>query len=477
MSSKMVGREKQGHEGLGEEQAAQVGLLRGLLLIVTSAGGVMLAAFVIVVLVNPQFPVRYPISFFGAALVLSLFSLWLLRRGRPSLASGIYLLGTTLLLFVAMYLLNGTMGPFAVALIIVPTLAALLISRTATRATVAAISASYLLMVLLEAAGVLRPLTAPQPILRGFYSGIFIFTFAVIAFLVAHSARLMRRALAATQQREQEAAAAGLQAEQAAQAERLGREREARAARQLRAAVRDYSDFLQRVSAGDYSARLELGPGAQGQEGGEELLALGQQLNATVETLVRAVTDMQIVQRRYAHEAWAGVGAAGTMPRGFRYRAGEVELSDEAWLTPMTEAVKTSQAVADEHELALPITLRGEVIGAVAARRDQAGGWSGEEIQVAETIASQLAQTIESLRLLDETQHRAARERIIREIADQMQRATDMQTLMRITAEQLNQALGGSRAYVRLGTQAALHSVDGNGPPDEGDDGDKGVDR
>ena len=37
-----------------------------------------------------------------------------------------------------------------------------------------------------------------------------------------------------------------------------------------------------------------------------------------------------------------------------------------------------------------------------------------------------------------------------------MQRATDMETLMRITAEELSRALGGSRAYVRLGTETQL---------------------
>jgi GAF domain len=104
----------------------------------------------------------------------------------------------------------------------------------------------------------------------------------------------------------------------------------------------------------------------------------------------------------------------------------------------------------------LPITLRGEVIGAMAARRDQAAGWSGEEVALAETIAGQLAQTIEGLRLLDETQRRAARERTIQEISDRMQRSADMAALMQIAVEELNRRLGGSRAYVRLGTEAQL---------------------
>jgi hypothetical protein len=52
-----------------------------------------------------------------------------------------------------------------------------------------------------------------------------------------------------------------------------------------------------------------------------------------------------------------------------------------------------------------------------------------------------------------------------------MQRATDIEDLMRIAAEELNRTLGGSRAFVRMGTVAELTGKDvdnGNEPaPDE----------
>jgi predicted DNA-binding ribbon-helix-helix protein len=44
----------------------------------------------------------------------------------------------------------------------------------------------------------------------------------------------------------------------------------------------------------------------------------------------------------------------------------------------------------------------------------------------------------------------AVREQLIREITDEMGRAADLSSLMRITAEALNRRLGGSRVYVRL---------------------------
>ena len=58
---------------------------------------------------------------------------------------------------------------------------------------------------------------------------------------------------------------------------------------------------------------------------------------------------------------------------------------------------------------------------------------------------------LEAARLSNETQQRVSRERFIREITDQMQRAPDMSSLMRITAEELNKTLTTSRVYLWLG--------------------------
>ena len=67
-----------------------------------------------------------------------------------------------------------------------------------------------------------------------------------------------------------------------------------------------------------------------------------------------------------------------------------------------------------------------------------------------EALGEQLSTALESARLYQDTQRRAARESTIREIADDMQRATDMQSLLRITAEGLNRTLRSSRVYVRM---------------------------
>lgn len=150
-----------------------------------------------------------------------------------------------------------------------------------------------------------------------------------------------------------------------------------------------------------------------------------------------ALKEVQIAQRRYLTQAWREFLAATPVTRVDYIQPG-MELGDGEPSTAQTA-------------LTVPLMLRGQVIGTMAlheTRHQQP--WTAEETALAETIAEQVAQTVENLRLLDETQRHAVRERAIGEIADRMQRATDMETLVRITAEELNQALGGSRAYVHL---------------------------
>ncbi len=127
--------------------------------------------------------------------------------------------------------------------------------------------------------------------------------------------------------------------------------------------------------------------------------------------------------------------------------------------------VRASDPDADPAELAymreydiemlviIPLAVKGQAIGIMELEVSEERHYTPEQLDLMVTLARQAAVALENTRLFEEAQAHAERERLIREISDQIQRATDMETLMRITAEELNKALGGSRAYVRLGTE------------------------
>jgi hypothetical protein len=243
----------------------------------------------------------------------------------------------------------------------------------------------------------------------------------------------------------------------------------------LRQVVQKYTAFLERVMAGDYSAMLPLDEVDEGEEGARELRILGEYLNATVESLVTALSGMQILQQRYVRDAWESFAQIGAVHHGFRYhapsiprharddagsgRGARVEPDDEAWLTPMAKAVQDKDVTVSEQELALPITLRGQIIGAIGARREERTGWSEEDVALAQTIINQLAQTIENLRLLDETQRRAARERLTADITTRVRASSEVDTILQTAIRELGRALRASDGLIRLGTGDGVGSL------------------
>jgi GAF domain-containing protein len=243
---------------------------------------------------------------------------------------------------------------------------------------------------------------------------------------------------------------ASQQAREAAQAERAVRERQEQVASQLRAAIYEYTTFLERVQSGDYSARLDLSGIDKDSTG--ELRTLGQHINATVESLVNAMNNLQAVQQRYARAAWEHYIESRAAQRGFRYsEETDVEVTEQAWLPPMAEAVSGKDLQATDRDLALPLTLRGEVIGALGVRRKERQDWTEDDVALAQAITDQLAQTIESLRLLDETQRNAAREQALSDLTARFARSLDMDTLLQVAVRELGQVLQVDEISVHVG--------------------------
>jgi len=111
----------------------------------------------------------------------------------------------------------------------------------------------------------------------------------------------------------------------------------------------------------------------------------------------------------------------------------------------------TADTQAEPAAIVSPISLRGQVIGTlnlqdVASDRN----WSSEEIALVEAVSEQLALTVENLRLFDDTQRRATREQVTRQITDKMHAAPDVDAIIQTGLTELAKTLGVSRTYVKL---------------------------
>jgi PAS domain S-box-containing protein len=127
----------------------------------------------------------------------------------------------------------------------------------------------------------------------------------------------------------------------------------------------------------------------------------------------------------------------------------------------------------EQTELAVPIVLRGQTIGVLGLEDPQGTRrWSDEDQAIVEAVSRQLALALENSRLLEETQSRAARERVVQEITDRMRRASDMDGLLQTTVREMAAALGTSDAFVQLSVPSELtvdHGKNGVKTPAEGE--------
>jgi len=424
--------------------------------------GLLLALFVALGLVYSSFPARYIVPATAIFLFMILLSEWLSRQKRQALATRVYVAALIAVLFFLVFFGEGVTGPMILPLLLVPAAAQLIGERHGTR-WVIVIGVIYIVMMILDVQGVLKPRTMGETAKYWSYGLFFPVTLAAAALIVSVFIGESQRALATAQQHGQELAEATRQAQQAVQtaqqaaqtAQQL-REHEARIARQLRQTVQEYAAFLERVTAGDYAAKLNLDETMAGEEGSKDLVTLGRQLTATVKSLVEALQGLETIQRRYVREAWTSFTASSTAHRGVQYRDAAVKLADDAWLAPMAQAVQTKNLTTRESELALPLMLRGQVIGAIGARWKEGKVWSQDDLALIEATTDQLAQTIEGLRLLDETQRRAAQEQLTGAITARMRESLDMERVLKTAADELFQALELDHIAIRLAPEETV---------------------
>ena len=177
-----------------------------------------------------------------------------------------------------------------------------------------------------------------------------------------------------------------------------------------------------------------------------------------------------------SRQAWADL--LHSRPEwGYRYVQGSVVRADGDWTPEMRSALQSGQPVVQNPQsvktdssvagdgiahregaaLALPLRVRGDVIGVLSVSKEAEGEiWTGQQVEVLQRLVDQLGAALESARLFGDTQRRAAREQAIRQVTEQVRSAVDVEEILRNAVAELARAMGAPRAYVRLGTEAGL---------------------
>jgi PAS domain S-box-containing protein len=180
-----------------------------------------------------------------------------------------------------------------------------------------------------------------------------------------------------------------------------------------------------------------------------------------------ALAEVEATQRRYLERVW-GEYAQTQKVSGYEQVGADLVPLDDALLPEVRQAMKEQQPVVMEEDdgtsvLVVPVVLRGHSLGAVGFRIEEEGRhWSADDVALIEGVSEQFALAAENIRLLDETQRRAARERLTRDITDKMRRAASIDGVVQTAVDELFGALRTSRTFVRLGVTPSSQD-DGGG--------------
>lgn len=149
---------------------------------------------------------------------------------------------------------------------------------------------------------------------------------------------------------------------------------------------------------------------------------------------------------------------------------GRVEDAAEQTAT-LSEAVRRNQVVLRGMQhfkvLALPITVRGQVIGAMEFELAPDQHVGNEQLVVLQQVIERLGLAVENLRLLEEAQRMAQREGMVNEITARMQAATSVEAVVAAATQSLADAFQAPRVAVRLGSPS--EASNGTLPSELGD--------
>jgi GAF domain-containing protein len=176
----------------------------------------------------------------------------------------------------------------------------------------------------------------------------------------------------------------------------------------------------------------------------------------------RAQESLEAGRRAYgeiSREAWAQM--LRVQPNlGFLSDQQGIFPVGDLWEPQMEVVLQTGEATpgdGDGTTMALPIKVRGQVIGVVDAQKPgKSSEWTAEEVALMETLAEQLGLALESARLYQDTQRRAERERLAGEVTAHIRETLDLDIVLQTAVHDISEALGLAALDVRLDVETGL---------------------
>ncbi|MFH2103885.1 MAG: GAF domain-containing protein [Chloroflexota bacterium] len=185
-------------------------------------------------------------------------------------------------------------------------------------------------------------------------------------------------------------------------------------------------------------------------------LAIAIERTRLLQEVESSVAQMENTFKEYTVQTWRTYLRQAALTQGYRFAGTSVEptsvmpKSSEEAFTKGKPVITYNTNTRMGGTLSVPILLRGQILG-VLGLKFQSREIPDETINVVVEAANRLAMALENARLVQDAQRLALRERQINVISTQVQRSTDLETIMQDTIRELGDMLGVPRTFIQIG--------------------------
>jgi GAF domain-containing protein len=177
-------------------------------------------------------------------------------------------------------------------------------------------------------------------------------------------------------------------------------------------------------------------------------------INARLQT---QLTEFQRREQLRVSTVWAGyLEGRGKTAIGFDLLTEEGltpvaanDLPDDVRMT-LEEGKLHIETRGNEKNIHVPIRFRNQMLGAMVFSLPATQDLTNRQIEMTQVVSERLAVALENMRLFEQSQAQAVRERKAGQIASQLIEAKDVTALLNLAAESFNEVLGAVRTEIYL---------------------------
>ena len=174
--------------------------------------------------------------------------------------------------------------------------------------------------------------------------------------------------------------------------------------------------------------------------------------------LDEAMARIEALEHQITTQAWRAYQEIRDPDAPLSYHLDEagVEPRGEAHTPePLREAIRSGRIITledgdNEINLAIPIRVRGEVIGAFGFGGESLRNLTEDDLTLIEAVIDRVGLTLENLRLVEQTARRAEYEQIVNEITAKIVGSTDINHILQTTVQELGRVLRAPQTSVQL---------------------------